>query len=122
MDTNKELLRKTHMMLEASASNILKALQANGAKIEKLDDLIAIQTSDGTWNYDEYQFGLANGLICARAALTGEEPKYLSAPKSWGKNANVGQAQCAEGDRGHGKNGSSEGRIAKDNSKTLRSN
>lgn len=119
---NKTLLRKTHMLLEAAKSNVQQVLETNMGRVEKLDDLIAIQTTDGTWNYDEYQFGMANGLICARATLTGEEPKYLSAPKSWRKNGPVNQAQCAEGDRGYGQNGSREGRIEKDNSQTLRRN
>jgi hypothetical protein len=27
--------------------------------------------------------GMANGLICARAVLTGQEPEYLDAPDEW---------------------------------------
>lgn len=119
---NKTLLRQTHVMLEKAAINVVHVLNTNMDRVHKLDELIAIQTTEGTWNYDEYQFGMANGLICARAALTGEEPKYLSAPKSWRKDGQVGQTQRFEGDRAHGTNGSREGRVAEDNAKTIRRN
>lgn len=51
--------------------------------IEKLDDIIAIQTAHGNWNYDAYMFGMANGLIMARSCLTDEDPQFLEAPKEW---------------------------------------
>ena len=50
---------------------------------EELDYVIKVQCSDGNWNYSEYMHGMANGLICARAILTGQEPIYLDAPKEW---------------------------------------
>lgn len=52
-------------------------------ELEKLDDMIKIQCSNGNWNYDPYMHGMANGMICARAILTDEEPEYLTAPKKW---------------------------------------
>lgn len=51
--------------------------------IEKLENLIAIQTTDGNWNYDAYMQGMANGLILARSVFTDEEPQFLEAPKAW---------------------------------------
>lgn len=51
--------------------------------IEQLDNVTAIQCSDGNWNYDAYMQGMANGLILAQAIMKGEEPVYLDAPKQW---------------------------------------
>jgi len=51
--------------------------------IKKLDDIIAVQTMNGNWNYDAYMHGMANGLIMARSCMTGEDPQFLEAPKEW---------------------------------------
>jgi len=32
------------------------------SKIEKLRELVKVQSSDGNWNYSEYMLGMANGL------------------------------------------------------------
>ncbi len=45
-----------------------------------LDEAIRLQSTDGTWNYDPYLHGMANGLIYAKSLLTGEDPKYLDPP------------------------------------------
>jgi len=52
-------------------------------KIEKLQDLINVQCTDGNWNYDAYMHGLANGLITAMSVLTNEEPEFKDAPDRW---------------------------------------
>ncbi len=52
-------------------------------KTEKLQDLVKVQCGEGNWNYSEYMLGMANGMICALAVITGEEPKYLSQPEEW---------------------------------------
>ncbi len=52
-------------------------------KIGELKKVIKEQSKNGNWNYSPYMYGLANGLICALAVLTGEEPKYKTAPKKW---------------------------------------
>jgi len=52
-------------------------------RIEKLKDLIKVQCTDGTWNYDQYLFGMANGMICALSVFDDKEPKYLEAPDEW---------------------------------------
>ena len=49
-------------------------------KIEKLRDLLAVQCTDGNWNYSPYMFGMANGIIFSLSVLTGKEPEYLSRP------------------------------------------
>jgi hypothetical protein len=48
-----------------------------------LQDLIKIQGTDGTWNYDPYMHGLLNGLICADAVVDSKEPEYKEAPPEW---------------------------------------
>ena len=60
------------------------ATTRDGAKVlEELDQVIAIQCQPGNWNWDPYMHGMANGLLLARATLTGEDPVYLDAPPAW---------------------------------------
>ena len=49
----------------------------------KLDEIIAIQCADGNWNYNNYNFGLANGLLLAKSILTGDEPVFMNTPDEW---------------------------------------
>ena len=51
--------------------------------INVLEDLLKIQGSSGNWNYDSYMQGMYNGLACAISCISGEPPKYKSAPKEW---------------------------------------
>jgi hypothetical protein len=44
---------------------------------------IAVQSSDGNWNYGPYNHGYANGLILAEAIMHDLEPRFLDAPKEW---------------------------------------
>lgn len=55
-------------------------------KIEELKEQVAIQRSDGHWNYDRYSLGMANGIIYALYLFEGGYPKYLKAPDVWLKN------------------------------------
>lgn len=48
-----------------------------------IEEQVKIACSDGNWNYSPYMHGMANGLICALAILTGKELKYLDAPDKW---------------------------------------
>jgi len=43
--------------------------------LEKLDDLVNIQATDGNWNYNEYMRGLLNGLLIARSIFEKNEPE-----------------------------------------------
>jgi len=52
-------------------------------KIARLEQIIAIQCTDGTWDFNAYHFGLANGLLLALAILKDEKPKLLVAPDEW---------------------------------------
>lgn len=54
--------------------------------IDDLKKLIAIQSSNGNWNYDAYMYGLANGLIMAESIVSNKEPVFLDAPKKWLKD------------------------------------
>lgn len=51
--------------------------------IEQLDECIKIQCSDGNYNYDEYMFGFANGLLLAEAIFKNQEPRYLNRPEKF---------------------------------------
>lgn len=51
--------------------------------LEGLMDIIKIQCSDGNWNYDEYMFGLANGMLLSEATLKGTDPIFLNRPKKF---------------------------------------
>lgn len=48
--------------------------------IKKLEEAKNIQCQNGNWNYNEYMFGMANGLIFALAVMKEEEPVYLERP------------------------------------------
>ena len=54
--------------------------------IEQLEKLTAIQCTDGTWDFNPYHFGLANGLILALALVKDEDPQFLTAPTRWLEN------------------------------------
>lgn len=57
--------------------------------MEKLKELIKIQTSRGNWDYDPYMQGMANGMLLAEAVLEDRSPVYLEAPEVWGKDRKV---------------------------------
>ena len=52
-------------------------------KIEILERLLEIQLMDGNWNFNEYMFGMTNGMILSLAILKDEEPRYMDAPDEW---------------------------------------
>jgi len=62
-------------------STILRAYIRLEHNLNKLKNLIDIQCTDGTWNYDDYMLGLANGLICAYTTMSDKEPEFKSKPK-----------------------------------------
>lgn len=51
--------------------------------LETLKGIVELQCRNGTWNFNAYHFGLANGLLLALAVLKGEEPRFLTAPDEW---------------------------------------
>jgi len=50
---------------------------------EMLENVVEFQCQDGLWNFNAYQFGLADGLLLALAIIKGEDPKLLDAPDEW---------------------------------------
>ena len=62
-------------------------------RLEKLNEMVDIQCSDGNWNYDPYMFGMANGMIFSVNIIendldnpyTGQKSKrpFLDAPSRW---------------------------------------
>lgn len=50
-------------------------------RIEQLKDLIATQCDNGNWDYDEYMFGMANGMILALSVIEESDPQFLNAPE-----------------------------------------
>lgn len=57
-------------------------------KLEKLKEMTEIACAPGTWNYDPYFLGMANGMIFAVALLEDKEPAYLNPPTEWLKDKN----------------------------------
>ena len=54
--------------------------------MDSAKELLAVQKSEGNWNYDEYMHGMANGMILIVSLLEGKEPKFLDAPIQWLKD------------------------------------
>lgn len=54
-------------------------------QIEKLREVVAIATSPGNWDANEYMLGMANGLILALHIMEDakDDPPYLRAPKCY---------------------------------------
>ena len=48
--------------------------------IEELQNLLDTQTSDGNWNHDNYNHGMANGMLLAMSILKDSTPEFLNAP------------------------------------------
>jgi hypothetical protein len=49
-------------------------------KVNKLRDLVAVQTAPGNVDASEYHRGMANGLVLALSVFTGQEPQFHEAP------------------------------------------
>lgn len=62
--------------------------------ILRLKKLVAIQDTDGIWNYNSYNLGLANGVRVALGILEGKEPKTLVPPDEWLEDSGNGKGGC----------------------------
>lgn len=51
--------------------------------MDKLKDVLDVQIADGNWNYDQYQMGMANGLILADHIMNNREgePVFKTKPE-----------------------------------------
>lgn len=59
------------------------------SRLIALKDVKQRQCADGTWNYDAYMHGLANGLTLALHTMEDDNalrPAYKRAPKHWGRD------------------------------------
>lgn len=54
-----------------------EAGRRNQARVDKLRELLAIQSAPGTIDQGEYMRGMANGLVLALSVLTDEEPAFI---------------------------------------------
>jgi hypothetical protein len=63
-----------------------KAKPTLKSKIEELRKMTEISCMKGTWDFDPYFHGMANGMIFALSLLEDKEPVYLEAPKVWTKD------------------------------------
>lgn len=52
-------------------------------ELTRIKNLLAIQGSQGNWNYDPYMHGMYNGMELCVAILEDREPVYKTAPKEW---------------------------------------
>lgn len=52
-------------------------------KLEDIQSLVELACTDGTWNYDPYFHGMANGMILYLSIMEDKEPEFLSAPDEW---------------------------------------
>jgi hypothetical protein len=50
---------------------------------QKIEEVTAMAERPGNYDCSPYMWGMANGLILARAICRDEEPKYLDAPPVW---------------------------------------
>ncbi|NBP03678.1 MAG: hypothetical protein EBU90_26995 [Proteobacteria bacterium] len=51
--------------------------------IEELRELITIQKQPGTYDYNEYMYGMLIGLECAYFCILNQEANYTSRPKKF---------------------------------------
>jgi len=56
---------------------------ATSTELDDLEAIVKTACSHGHFNYDEYMYGMTNGLILALAVMKGEEPMYLDRPETW---------------------------------------
>lgn len=49
-------------------------------RLKSMHELLAVQGSNGTWNYDAYMLGMYNGMELMLAIAENRDPVYRSAP------------------------------------------
>tara|TARA_R110000868_G_scaffold378700_1_gene644290 strand:- start:243 stop:467 length:225 start_codon:yes stop_codon:yes gene_type:complete len=54
------------------------------SKIFDLKNVLAIQGTDGNWDYDPYMHGFYNGVELCLSTLEEREVNFRDAPKQWG--------------------------------------
>jgi len=59
------------------------------SRIEKLKEMVRVQASAGTYDYDDYMFGMAQGMIYALSILDDTECNYLDRPDWFRKDYEI---------------------------------
>ncbi len=54
--------------------------------IATMREVLKIQGYDGNWNYDEYMYGMYNGMEFMLSIAEEREPNYKKAPEEWAKD------------------------------------
>ena len=57
--------------------------QGRLTRIEKLREMVKLQSSSGNYDYDHYMHGMANGMIFALSCVEGSKPVFLDPPDKW---------------------------------------
>ena len=68
---------------EARAEAAERELAECKARAKKIEDMTAIATSPGNWDYDPYLHGMANALLLAYSVMENLSYKPLEAPAKW---------------------------------------
>lgn len=58
----------------------------NKNQLEAMKESLKIQGYDGNWNYDEYMFGMYNGMELMLAIAENREPVFREKPEQWVKD------------------------------------
>lgn len=82
---------KRYLAAHPEFANATEALRANMQEHSDLDELIKIQGTDGNWNYDEYMYGLLNGLIVANAVVDDKDAVFPEAPEFFIRDMELGK-------------------------------
>jgi hypothetical protein len=57
--------------------------------IEIMKEVLEIQGYEGNWNYDEYMYGMYNGMEFMLSIAEERKPNYKKAPNEWAKDKSI---------------------------------
>ncbi len=58
-------------------------MELTDKQLDALRELVDIQGYEGNWDYDEYMFGMYNGMELMLAMVEGREPKFKEKPETY---------------------------------------
>jgi hypothetical protein len=69
-------------------------------RVRDMKSITATQCDDGNWNYNEYMFGMANGMELILSIAEGREPRFKDRPKEFlvDKDVDVDEKVLESGD------------------------
>lgn len=65
-------------------------------QVSDMENMVAIQGTDGTWNTSEYMVGMYNGMELMMATVENREPVYKSPQDVRGDK--YGEKECQSGE------------------------